>query len=54
MDLAYCCTDFYAPQHERTIRWEDTDLGIEWLVPPGGAPLVSSRDNAGRSFRDSE
>ena len=53
-DVAYTCTDYYAPQHERIIRWDDADLGIEWLLPPGGAPLVSGRDRAGLAFRDSE
>jgi dTDP-4-dehydrorhamnose 3,5-epimerase len=53
-ELMYCCTDFYAPQHERTIRWDDPDLGIDWPLPPGSTPFLSDRDSAGKAFRDSE
>lgn len=53
-DLLYNCTDFYSPQHECVIRWDDADLGIGWPIPAGIAPLVSDRDRAGRAFRDSE
>jgi dTDP-4-dehydrorhamnose 3,5-epimerase len=53
-DLVYGCTDFYAPQHERTIRWNDPDLAIDWPLPVGCAPLLSARDIAGRAFRESE
>ena len=44
-DLFYKCTDFYAPEHERTIRWDDDRIGIEW--PLAGEPLVSEKDAEG-------
>jgi dTDP-4-dehydrorhamnose 3,5-epimerase len=50
----YKCTDFYAPQHERVIRWDDPDLGIDWRLPAGTAPLLSGRDAAGVPLRDAE
>lgn len=51
-EFLYKATDYYAPQHERTIRWDDPDLGIEW--PPSGPPVVSAKDNLGLAFRDAE
>lgn len=39
--VAYKCTDFYAPQMERGVVWNDPDLGIEW---PVREPLLSARD----------
>ena len=40
--LAYKCTDFYAPEHEHVIRWDDPDIGIEWPVEN---PIISEKDN---------
>lgn len=53
-DFVYRCTDFYAPQSERTILWNDPDLSIEWPLPPGVEPSVSPKDAAGTRFRDAE
>jgi dTDP-4-dehydrorhamnose 3,5-epimerase len=53
-DFHYKCTDFYAPECERTIRWDDADLGIEWPLPPGTAPLLSAKDSNGCAFRDAD
>lgn len=39
--VAYKCTDFYAPQEERGIRWDDPALAIEW---PTTEPVVSAKD----------
>jgi dTDP-4-dehydrorhamnose 3,5-epimerase len=44
-DVCYKCTDFYAPQHERTLLWSDPEIGIEW--PITGEPLVSAKDQQG-------
>ena len=52
--LAYKCTDYYAPEHERVIRWDDPDIGIEWPLPDGAEPILSPRDAAGASFRDAD
>lgn len=45
----YKCTDYYAPQSELTLRWNDPDLGIEWPVRD---PLLSEKDAKGISWRD--
>lgn len=53
-DFVYKCTDFWAPEHERTIRWDDPDLAIRWPIPAHAAPLVSDKDAAGVAFREAE
>ncbi len=49
-DFLYKTTEYYAPEHERCIIWNDPDLAIEW--PISGAPLLSAKDTAGLRFRD--
>jgi dTDP-4-dehydrorhamnose 3,5-epimerase len=41
-EFLYKTTGYYAPEHERTLRWDDPQLGIAW--PLQGAPIVSARD----------
>lgn len=41
-DVLYKTTDYYAPQHERSIRWDDPAIGIDW--PLYGPPQLSERD----------
>jgi dTDP-4-dehydrorhamnose 3,5-epimerase len=50
-DLTYKCTDYYAPQSERTILWNDPEIGIQWPIDPAIA-IVSSKDLTGTSLRD--
>lgn len=47
--FAYKCTDFYHPEHELGIAWDDPELGIEW---PEGEKVVSARDRAHPRLRD--
>jgi dTDP-4-dehydrorhamnose 3,5-epimerase len=51
-DFLYKTTDYYAPEHERVIAWNDPDLAIAW--PLEGAPMLSARDATGPRFRDAE
>ena len=44
-DFLYKTTDYYAPEHERTLLWNDPALGIAW--PLAGAPLLKAKDAAG-------
>lgn len=53
-DFQYKCTDYYAPEHERCIRWDDPQLAIDWRLPPGVTPLLSDKDRAGVAFGDAE
>ncbi|MGD8913340.1 MAG: dTDP-4-dehydrorhamnose 3,5-epimerase [Candidatus Thiodiazotropha sp.] len=47
-EFQYKCTDFYAPDYEASIRWDDPDLSIDW--PLARAPLVSAKDRTARSL----
>jgi dTDP-4-dehydrorhamnose 3,5-epimerase len=51
-DFLYKTTDYYAPEHERAIRWDDPEIAIEW--PLDGAPVVSAKDEAAGSFSQAE
>jgi len=53
-DFLYKCTDFYFPEHERTLAWDDAALSIRWPLPPGIAPSVSAKDARGASFSEIE
>ena len=48
-EFLYKTTDYYAPQHECCIRWDDPDLAIAW---PVAEPQLSAKDIAGLPFRD--
>ena len=51
-DFLYKTTDYYAPQHERAIAWNDPDIGIQWpLTEP---PMLSSKDQQAKLLRDAE
>lgn len=51
-DFLYKATDYYAPKLERSILWNDPDLGIAW--PHLGEPILSAKDAAGTPFHQAE
>ncbi|MFW6195337.1 MAG: dTDP-4-dehydrorhamnose 3,5-epimerase [Chloroflexota bacterium] len=53
-ELLYKCTDYYAPEQERAIRWDDLDLGIDWPIEAGDSPLLSEKDQNAPLWRDAE
>jgi len=50
--VLYKATDYYAPEHERTIVWNDPDLNIDWKL--SADPVVSSKDQRGIPLRTAE
>jgi dTDP-4-dehydrorhamnose 3,5-epimerase len=50
-EIVYKCTDLYYPQHERTLLWSDSTIGVRW---PGKKPLLSEKDRQGVGFSDAE
>ncbi len=53
-DFIYKCTDFYAPQAEHSIRWDDPTLNIQWPIPTGESPKLSAKDANGVWFKEAE
>ena len=55
-DFLYKTTDYWAPEYERCIAWNDPDLAIDWPldVLGGMTPLISGKDAQGVAFRDAE
>lgn len=51
-EFLYKTTDYYAPEYERCIRWDDADLAIDWQY--SGEPIVSEKDARGSLLRDAE
>lgn len=51
-EFLYKTTDFYAPQHERCIAWNDPELNIQW--PLDGEPQLSAKDRQGVAFNAAE
>jgi dTDP-4-dehydrorhamnose 3,5-epimerase len=52
-DFLYKCTALYAPQWDRSIAWNDPDIGIEWPLE-GLAPQLSAKDTAAIALKDAE
>ena len=50
--VMYKTTDFYAPEHERTVAWDDPALSIDWKLD--GEPIVSVKDRQGQRFSECE
>ena len=51
-EFLYKTTDYYAPKHERCIRWNDDELAIDWQY--ADEPLVSEKDAQGTSFKEAD
>ena len=51
-EFLYKTTDYYAPEHERSLLWNDPELGIDW--PLDTPPQLSAKDQAGKLLRDAE
>nr|ALV86792.1 dTDP-4-dehydrorhamnose 3,5-epimerase [uncultured bacterium P11N2] len=48
----YKTTDYWSPEHERCIAWNDSELAIEW--PYSEAPVLSAKDQLGKALRDAD
>jgi dTDP-4-dehydrorhamnose 3,5-epimerase len=53
-EIVYKATDYYAPEWERSILWNDPELGIEWPLIDQQPPVLSAKDANGFSFKDAE
>ena len=53
-DFLYKCTDYYAPEHERSLLWDDPAVGIDWPLVDGQAPRLSDKDAQARPLAELE
>ena len=53
-EFEYKCTDYYAPEYERTICWDDPDIDIDWPLADGQSPILSQKDQAGLPLKESQ
>lgn len=53
-EVLYKASDFYAPEHERTLLWNDAGLGIDWPIPSGQNPLLAPKDCNGLPLQSCE
>lgn len=51
-EVLYKTTDYYAPEHERTLAWDDPTIGIAW--PEAGEVVLSAKDQNGTAWADAE
>ena len=51
-EVLYKTTDYYSPEHERCLIWNDPDVGIDW--PKDGAPILSEKDRLGLPLSKAE
>jgi dTDP-4-dehydrorhamnose 3,5-epimerase len=51
-EFVYKCSDYYYPQSEISIKWDDPELGIDWPLVEGAAPNLSAKDTQGMAFAD--
>lgn len=51
-DFLYKTTDYYAPEHERSLLWNDPELGIDWLITE--EPILSAKDKSASPLKTAE
>jgi dTDP-4-dehydrorhamnose 3,5-epimerase len=53
-DFQYKCTEYYQPAQERSLRWDDPEIGIVWPLSEGESPILSMKDREGKAFREAD
>ena len=53
-DVLYKTTEYYLPESDRALAWNDPTVGIAWPLPPGQKPRLSVKDAAGSSLEEAE
>ena len=53
-EFCYKCTEYYAPEHERSLLWNDPVLNIKWPELGNGFPILSSKDQAAFNLHTAE
>lgn len=53
-EVLYKATDYYAPQWERSILWDDLEIGIDWPLVNGTKPILAPKDKAGTPLKNAD
>ncbi len=53
-EFTYKCTDYYAPENERCIIYNDASIAVDWPILPGTSPILSPKDAAGLTLANAE
>jgi dTDP-4-dehydrorhamnose 3,5-epimerase len=53
-EVTYKTTDYYSPEWERTVAWDDPQIGVQWPLPDGQKPVISAKDAQGKRLADAE
>ena len=53
-EFLYKTTDYYAPEWERSILWNDPTIGIDWPIPAGVEPLLSKKDQEAQTLGNAD
>ena len=53
-EFTYKCTDYYAPEHEKSILWNDPSIAVDWPIIPGSSPILSQKDKDGSTLENAE
>ena len=53
-EFVYKCTDYYAPEHDRSLLWCDETIGIQWPLVNGDKPLLSEKDDTAKFFAEAD
>jgi len=53
-EFVYKCTDYYAPEHEQSLLWNDPALNIDWHLVDGKSPILSDKDANAPVFSDAQ
>lgn len=53
-EFVYKCTDYYAPEHEQSLLWNDPEVGIDWHLLDGKSPILSDKDENAPTFLNAQ
>lgn len=53
-EFVYKCTDYYSPEHDRSLLWNDETIGINWPLVNNLPPLLSDKDKNAKAFNEAD
>jgi len=53
-EFVYKCTNYYAPEYERSILWNESSIAVDWPIISGTSPILSQKDELGLTLENAE